>query len=315
MSNSTDSINVVLPGATLQSTFLQLYMNGLYSGLFFVTLYGMVFKRPIYRTNPALLSALVMMYILSTVHVIGDWILLELGGGFLGSGPLWITIMSSVAFTLNTLIADLVLIWRCWKIWNNNWVIVTLPILCTLTGAALGFKFTQETLFVLRNPDTNATYVDFLTPYISLSLTTTCLATALIIYRIIMMSNPTTRSARGYMRVIEIVVESALLYLVALAVYLRYLVSVDGFLTEWYPKAVVAQMTVRFSLFSLIVARVTFGLARPEETWKGNMSSLRFRGGSNVTQQPNTIALTALSNNNSSASKPAYGAPIPEIFG
>jgi hypothetical protein len=59
------------------------------------------------------------------------------------------------------------------------------------------------------------------------------------------MSEPTTRKSRGYGRVIEIVVESALLYSVALIVFLPFLVSKS--FDDAYPQAVLAQMTVSFT--------------------------------------------------------------------
>ncbi|KAJ7629076.1 hypothetical protein FB45DRAFT_1059684 [Roridomyces roridus] len=304
MSNSTDSLAFVR-GPFLQGTFLQLYMNGLYTGLFFLTLYGMVFKRPIYRTTPGLFVALIMMYILSTVHVIGDWIQMKLAvvdNGATGESvaiyllegfPLWLAVMCTVAFVLNTLIADLVLIWRCWTLWDHNWIAVTLPILCTLTGAALGGKYIQATILIYNNPRSNPG-TNFGISYMSLSLGTTCVCTILIIYRIMMMSNRGTRRARGYTRVIEMMVESALLYSVTLVVFLPYLIA-DFDVNKVYPSVVVAQMTGIAP--TLIVARVTFGLARPQKSWKGSMSTPRFRSGGAPSANPEpSFALTGLSN-------------------
>ncbi|KAJ7629081.1 hypothetical protein FB45DRAFT_919950, partial [Roridomyces roridus] len=305
MANITDSLAFVR-APYLQGTFLQLYMNGVYTGLFFLTLYGMVFKRPIYRTTPGLFVALIMMYILSTVHLIGDWI--HVKRAFVDNGdtaesaaiylvfrfPLWLAVMGTVAFVLNTLIADLVLIWRCWTLWDHNWMVVTLPILCTLTGAALGCKYIQDDILLFINPNGNYG-TSLATSYMSLSLVTTSLSTILIIYRILMMTARSTRHARGYTRVIEVMVESALLYSVALIVYLPYFTNLNT-ANDVYPNGVVAQMTGIAP--TLIVARVTFGLARPDESWKGPMSTLRFRGrgGSSVNPETNSFALSGSSN-------------------
>ena len=96
------------------------------------------------------------------------------------------------------------------------------------------------------NPKLSRTsFVDFATPYFILSLVTTCLATILILFRIITMSERATRKSRGYGRVIEIVVESALLYSVALIVFLPFLVNKS--FDDAYPQAVLGQMTVSFT--------------------------------------------------------------------
>ncbi|KAJ7604854.1 hypothetical protein FB45DRAFT_1149986 [Roridomyces roridus] len=130
-------LNSLKTGEIPIGTFLQLYMNGFYTGLFFLTLYGMVFKRPVYtvyRTTPGLFVALILMYILSTVHAVGDWILMKFGSidngdtaesaalHLANGGPLWLFIIRAVSLVVSTVIADLVMLWRCWTIWNNNWV-------------------------------------------------------------------------------------------------------------------------------------------------------------------------------------------------
>ncbi|KAJ7622397.1 hypothetical protein FB45DRAFT_1006329 [Roridomyces roridus] len=296
----------------LQETFIELYMNGFYTGLFFVTLHGMVFRRGIHRSNPGLFFVLVMMYMLATMHMICRWIVTR--NAFINNGatavtisvyllqpPLWLAVLPAVVLTVNTLLADFVLIWRYWIIWNQNWVVVALPIMCTLSGAALGFKSIQEQAAYIINPNLDHdAFVDFATPYFSLSLATTCLATLLIVVRIITMSDGNTRKARGYTRVIEIVVESALLYSVAMAIFLAWLVSTADF-SDGYAEAVVTQITGIAP--TLIVARVSYGLARPDETWQSPISTLRMRGVQSTSQGPNSMGVTGVSNH-SHASEP-----------
>ncbi|KAF8149208.1 hypothetical protein K438DRAFT_1625204, partial [Mycena galopus ATCC 62051] len=156
-------------------------------------------------------------------------------------------------------------IWRCWTIWDRNWWIVAIPLGCTIAGAGLGFKtIQQEAAFLLNTTLDLGKFVDYETPYFALSLVTTCIATVLIIIRIITLSDETTRKSRGYSRVIEILVESALLYSVPMAIFLPLLVR-DG-PNAGYAQAVVQGVTGLAP--TLIVARVTFGLARPAETWQ-----------------------------------------------
>ncbi|KAJ6501003.1 hypothetical protein DFH09DRAFT_1444763 [Mycena vulgaris] len=252
--------------------------------LFFLTLYAMIFKREMHKNNLGIFLSIVLMYTLSTVHVACRWLLIknafvdhadtpESTAVYLVEPPLWLTVFSAVVLTVNTLAADCVLIWRCWTKWNRHWLIVLLPIICTLVGAALGFRSIAEQAAYVMNPNLDRnSFIDFATPYFSLSLATTCLAIILIILRIINMTEPSTRRAMGYGRVVEMVVESAMLYSVTLIIFLPLLVTESS--NDGYAQAVVAQMTSNHILTcslwgiapTLIVARVTFGLARPDET-------------------------------------------------
>jgi hypothetical protein len=109
--------------------------------------------------------------------------------------------------------------------------------------SGLGFKSIQEQAAYVINPSLDRTkFIDFATPYFALSLITTCLATLLIIFRILTMTDHTTRQSRGYSRVIEVVVESALLYSVAMAIFLPLLVRNSS--NDAYAQAVVGQVTV-----------------------------------------------------------------------
>ncbi|KAJ7643222.1 hypothetical protein B0H17DRAFT_1104685 [Mycena rosella] len=224
------------------------------------------------------------MYIMSTIHVATRWLLIT--KAFIDHGdtsttatlallqpPLWLAVLGAVVFSVNTLIADCVLIWRCWVIWSRNWIIILLPAMCTVAGGALGFRSIAEQAAYVLNPKLDrAAFVDFATPYFALSLVTTSLATILIVFRIMTMSEPATRKSKGYGKLIEIIVESAALYSVALIVFLPFLVQKSN--DDAYPQAVLAQMTGIGP--TLIVARVSFGLARPEETWQSKGSSLMF---------------------------------------
>ncbi|KAJ6538091.1 hypothetical protein B0H19DRAFT_377302 [Mycena capillaripes] len=228
---------------------------------------------------------LIAMYILATIHVICRWILVR--NSFVDHGdtsatstlyltqpPLWLTVLAAVVFSVNTLVADCVLIWRCWTIWGRNWLVVGLPIACTIAGAGLGFKSIAEQAAFIENPKLDrSTFIDFATPYFSLSLVTTCLATILIVGRIVSMTENGTRTFRGYTRVIEVIVESALLYSVAMAIFLPLLVR--NSVKDGYAQAVVGQITGIAP--TLIVARVTFGYARPDQTWQIPTSSIFMR--------------------------------------
>lgn len=119
------------------------------------------FHRKIWQT-----SIIVVPYACSTIHMATIWLLpkdaindneIPTATGVLGSlmhPPAWETGLSLTAFALNICMADCVVvslgnvyfhntigrlikfqIWRCWTVWGRRWVVVVLPILCSVTGA------------------------------------------------------------------------------------------------------------------------------------------------------------------------------------
>ncbi|KAJ6575770.1 hypothetical protein DFH09DRAFT_1455262 [Mycena vulgaris] len=260
-------------GIYLQMTLLEVFMNGLYAGVFFVTMYSMIRTKRFEAVNVPICLALVAMYIFSTVHAASRWV--QIKNAFIDHGdtpestllyllrnPLWLVILPGVAFPANTLVADCILIWRCWIVWNRNFKVIIVPILCTIAGAALGFLTVATEVKQILNPDLDSnSFTNFATPWFIMSLVTTLIATFFIILRIVTM---TEGNLRGYGRVIEIVVESAALYCVVLIIFLPFLAL--GLTEDGYPEAVLVQVTGIAP--TLIIARVSFGLARPDRTWQ-----------------------------------------------
>ncbi|KAJ7722634.1 hypothetical protein B0H16DRAFT_348678 [Mycena metata] len=242
-------------------------------------MHALIFRGHVRSKGLGLLPVIILLYILATIHVSTRWFLVHKAfidqptplatATYLLRNPLWLTVLPGIALTLSTLIADCVLIWRCWAVWVQNYKIVALPIACTIAGAVLGFLSVAEEARYVINPALNrAKFVDYATPYFSLSLATTLMATISIIARIVIVTRRAGKTLRGYGEIIEITVESAMLYSVTLIVFLPLLV--EHSFNDGYPEAVLAQMTGIAP--TLIVARASFGLSRPEDSWKGEDS-------------------------------------------
>ncbi|KAJ7473231.1 hypothetical protein FB451DRAFT_1248802, partial [Mycena latifolia] len=229
---------------------------GLYTCLFIATMYSMTFRKKLHRFNIPLFLAVIAMYILFTVYAASHWVLVK--NAFIDNGdtvestltyllapPLWLVVVPGVLFPANTLI------WRCWIVWDRRFKVVLIPILCTIAGA--GWSGFELLWFILW-------------------LVTTLSATLLIILRILMM---TDRRGCGYCRVIEIIIESAALYCVVLIISLPFILRNSA--NVGYPEVILGQVTGVGP--TLIVARVSFGLAQPDDTWKDRSnpnSSIRF---------------------------------------
>ncbi|KAJ6545197.1 hypothetical protein B0H19DRAFT_1266662 [Mycena capillaripes] len=316
MSSDSALIDAFRPlrAALIPAAYVELVFNGLYSGLYIMTLYALTFKRGTHGFSWGLFLALTSMYILSSIHAINGAVLVQFAfvehGDTIESSIAYIaqpslprSLLGVIALTINTMIADFVLIWRCWTIWNRNWKIITLPLTCTVVGAGLGFRGIAAQVAFVHDPlSSPTTYINFGNAYFGLILATTTSATFLIIFRIYKMSEKSIRKSMGYGHVIEMVVESAALYFVALVVYIP--LSIQGLANVAYPQALVAQLTGMAP--TLLVARVAFGLSRPDTTWQGQGDStvLAFRGNGNSTsEQPSTIVLSSISRSEYSGTK------------
>ncbi|PBK61093.1 hypothetical protein ARMSODRAFT_981822 [Armillaria solidipes] len=196
----------------------------------------------------------VFMYIMATMHLAVKWFYvreafirygLESGETRLLSltvwliiGPLWVRVISSLAVGTNIFIADGIIIWRCWIIWERNWRIVILP--CIFIAA-----FCLEQFLTLPTDlEGKRYYMNWRMLYFIMALPTTIICTTLIVYRLAR-ANRTGNSLNFrtnlYYQVIEIVVESSMLYVVALVVSIPFFATNDPY--SAYPQAVLDSVT------------------------------------------------------------------------
>ncbi|TFK96501.1 hypothetical protein BDV98DRAFT_576021 [Pterulicium gracile] len=184
--------------------------------------------------------------------------------------PLWMILLGSLVVVLNTLIADLILVWRCWIVCNKWWPAAALPFLLTIAAFVMGvwsvyISLNPETLI---NPATRKVFADSSIIQNSLNLATALVATFTIVFRI-------AKVARGnlarYSTVIETMVETAALYSVALILNMVFIMLPNT--TNGYTLAVLIQITGLAP--TLILVRVTLGRTHPLTTGK-DLTTLQF---------------------------------------
>ncbi|KAK0439467.1 uncharacterized protein EV420DRAFT_1583747 [Desarmillaria tabescens] len=184
---------------------------------------------------------------------------------FLNEDYRWMWAVSGVFASMNILIADCVLIWRAWVVWDRNFKIVVIPIIGAILEIIFdGFFLYQDIGHTSSSSLSNwgPDAVDWGTAYFTMSLITTVLSTCLVVFRIATMGRGANHavSLRSYRGVIEIVIESAALYAVSLIIFLAFFARDDA-------RSVVGIAP------TLIVARVASGRARPDESWATNSSA------------------------------------------
>ncbi|KAK0192512.1 hypothetical protein F5146DRAFT_1040294 [Armillaria mellea] len=180
------------------------------------------------------------------------------------------TLAGGIMGAICTVLSDSALIWRCWLVWNFSLPVVILPIL--LLASAVGLKCFDTYKFYLGQD-----YVPSMVLFSSLVLATTLWCTILIVFRI----STVARAGSGlnaYRRVIEVFVESSVLYSASAILYLVFrAVESPRFL---YMDSLMAAM--RGIAPTLLVGRVAAGHARPNDSWQGSLISQSLRFGTDL---------------------------------
>ncbi|KAK0214298.1 hypothetical protein IW262DRAFT_1514299 [Armillaria fumosa] len=262
--------------------------HGIYTTLLAVVLWRILSSNTAHRGQTKVLAGISMfMYIMATIHLAVRWFYTQrafitngeteetrffaLVDSLIAGGPLWVPTISSIVVSINILTADCIIIWRCWIILGKNWRIIVLPSLCTLGGTIFDILFLIQELTPLTDaqgkPVTpwGSDSINWGIAYYSMTLSTTVICTTLIVYRLARASM-TGRSLHfapnPYHQVMEIMVESAALYVVSLVVYIPFIATNSPYSN--YPQVVLASITgIAPTLILLRAASRSSNIATP----------------------------------------------------
>ncbi|PBK59204.1 hypothetical protein ARMSODRAFT_1027623 [Armillaria solidipes] len=269
-------------------------LYGIYTGVVAVTLWAVASRNydQNYRRPHFLVFIIILLYILATFGLYYEWagdisVFITNGTNFwIGytssslSPPILLT--EGISAILSTNLADATLIWRCWIVWGRSWRVVLVPIACTvLTTGTRGIVAYYTAFGHIENVPPQALYlekiVNWAVLYSSLILATLLWCTILIVYRILRVGCAAGRM-HVYQRVIEMLVESALLYSAVIIVVLVF--EVHNEVTAVYVQELAIAM--RGIAPTILVGRIAAGHARPDDSWSESTatSSLRFRSNS-----------------------------------
>ncbi|KAF5329247.1 hypothetical protein D9619_009241 [Psilocybe cf. subviscida] len=207
---SHGSLINVLADTTLNAFFLQGFIYGLYTLLFVLALWKL-YRR---GSNKFYILALAALWITLMTNWVMNWMRTCNAFAINNRSPAVIDrglhtgTQANIPPLLASLIADVILIWRCTILWNRNrWVFYPLALL-----------FVASTAFVIGRSVSHAGgLTDTLSIGISdiLSSITTMSATTLITLRIIMVTRRSPIRS-SYRQIIEILLESAAIYSIVL---------------------------------------------------------------------------------------------------
>ncbi|KAF7345260.1 Carboxylic ester hydrolase [Mycena sanguinolenta] len=147
-------------------------------------------------------------FVVSTIEVIQAFVLYTGPGGaaeFFAHGSGWQTLTKSFTVPFQSLVGDGILIYRCWVIWNNSWIIIVIPLLIWLANIACAARLldllTKATLqLVISSP-----IQPWGQAFWSMTICISVMATSLIVVRIWRVERKRRKHQRSHINSIKIV--------------------------------------------------------------------------------------------------------------
>ncbi|KAK0209510.1 hypothetical protein IW262DRAFT_1528863 [Armillaria fumosa] len=284
---------------TLNNAIFSALLYGIYTGVVAITLWAVASRNnhENHRWPHFLVAIILLLYLLAAFNVYCEWATSITAFTTLAWKSVWETSMltnssvpviltGEVCAILSTVLADAALawglffIWRCWIVWGQSWCVVLVPI-----ASCRGIVAYYDTFEPSGSPQ--AIYlekaVNWVVLYSSLILATLLWCTILIIYRILRVGGTPGR-IRVYQRVIEMLVESALLYSAVIVVLLVF--EARNEVGANYMQQLAS--ATRGIIPTMLVGRVAAGHARPDDSWSESTPGSSIRFGNHSTSQNDT---------------------------
>ncbi|KAF9012900.1 hypothetical protein BDZ89DRAFT_1167133 [Hymenopellis radicata] len=162
---------------------------------------------------------------------------------------------------------ELINVWRCWELYNRNYLTASLPLLCVLCGLMSHIFNMVISYSGDQSTPASLSLINWEIVYYSVTAFTNVLTTFLIIFRILSFGG--LRIAWTYHGLLEILIESAFLFSATYILYLVLLVR-DFYLpylssTSYYAYGLLNAVTALAP--TMIMGRIMSGGARPNDSW------------------------------------------------
>ncbi|PPQ97710.1 hypothetical protein CVT26_001899 [Gymnopilus dilepis] len=300
----------------LNANILYTFLMGIYTAVYFGTLY-LYMTRKAHRRG-VIIAIISSLYVLSVAQLACQWWLLV--WQFVQNGttqdsvfnslfdpPNWIITATPVFMYLVIILADLLLVWRCFHVWSSSLRVIALPIALLLSeiGKSADKIYRKITEAVLSPEKVNSARQShiinsLLSATLFTSTSTSIITTLLIMYRIHSVTQMNVSSGRQFRHILDIVVQSSALYSFSLLVYgidtavpssASALDTRVFALTTW---GTVLVLTISGMAPIIMVARVALLEHRKDQpSTLPHLSNLRFEGQSST----NTITPGGMAEN------------------
>jgi len=225
---------------------IALWLEALFYGINFVLFWGCLFvltyRKRSAEINKVVVATAICQYLLSTADVSLGLERLITGFIRLRAQPDGPTIYFStipdpvrvarvLIITMNSVLADSILVWRCYHVWGKSWKAVAFPAVLVLATAVCGVG--QGISFARARPDSSIFSPDILrwnTSLFATTLVTNLTGTGLIAFRVWTLLCVNSSGPAYYRRVFNMVIESGMIYSAVLVIGLGlYLTGSNAF--------------------------------------------------------------------------------------
>lgn len=200
--------------------------------MFVGTIWTLTYKRRMKEINRPIVVVAFMLLILSTAHMIVDIIRIEQGlvtyrdtfpGGpqaFFADVSQVTFVIKNIIYTMQTMVGDGMVIYRCYIVWQTVWVIIIPSLLwfgITVCGICAVYSVSQATSQA-GNIFAKATG-QWITAFYAMTLASNLLASGFLAYRIWMMERNVSAirvSRSSMMPIVRVLADAAILYSVTL---------------------------------------------------------------------------------------------------
>ncbi|KAF9263974.1 hypothetical protein L218DRAFT_999130 [Marasmius fiardii PR-910] len=259
-----------LDKAYLTAIWLETLFYGINLSLFFSYLFIARSTRKTRTIQPVIFGVAVMMFIFSTIHVSmgfqrlieGFIVLRDQPGGpaaFFSDVSVPANVAKVTIHTVNSVLGDSIMVWRCYHVWGRSLLASALPILLITASAVCGFG--QSVIFA-KAKHIHSAFEEELERWngslFSLSLVTNVVVTSLIALRIWYLGRQfsNTRTFINYQRVLVLIIESGSIYSTALVIEITlYFLGSNAFYIVYDP---IAQLTAIVP--TMIIIMTSLGL-------------------------------------------------------
>ncbi|KAG2365239.1 hypothetical protein BDR07DRAFT_1399556 [Suillus spraguei] len=235
------SSNISMNAGSLLALVLEGVVYGFSMLMFIGTIWGLTYKQRMQDVSRPIAMVAILLFILSTVHIVASTIraedaLVTYANTFPGGPAAFFADLTQptvkikgVTYVLQTLLADGIMIYRCYIVWQSVLVIVLPSILwCGLAVVGVGMIYSFLNITSTSNSgdiaiNLSGQYMHWASAFTPLTLATNLLSSGLIAYHIwkIERNVSAVRSKKSTMMpIVRILVDSAVLYTVMLFILL-----------------------------------------------------------------------------------------------
>ncbi|KAI1784141.1 hypothetical protein LXA43DRAFT_245472 [Ganoderma leucocontextum] len=256
---------ISLDRAYLVAIWLETLFYGINICLFVSYLYITRFRRVPREISPLIFWIACLMFAFSSVHVSLGFARLiwgfidyrdEPGGpaAFFSDVSQPPNVAKVIIHTINSILGDSIVVWRCYHVWTGEWRVCVLPVLLIIGSAICGFG--QAYIFATAK-GTHSAFATTLARWngslFSLSLITNLVVTGLIAIRLWYLTRETGGPKQfRFFRAFMLIIESAMIYSAALLIeIILYFSGNNAFYIVYDP---IAQLTGIVPTTIIIVA-------------------------------------------------------------